>query len=54
MYSYFNKKYGLKNLIIEWMQSTLNAIYIFRYEDHEVGLFAKIMKNQCDEEFRLV
>ena len=36
------------------MQSLINSIYIYRYDDHEVYLFGKIMKNQCDEEFRLV
>ena len=49
-----NQKYGLRTLIIEWLQAILNGINIYKREDHEVRLFAKILKNECDEEFRLV
>ena len=54
MYTYLNQKYGLRTLIIEWLQAILNAINTYKREDHEVRLFAKILKNECDEEFRLI
>ena len=54
MYTYLNQKYGLRVLIVEWLQAILNAINKYKREDHEVALFAKILKNECDEEFRLI
>ena len=54
MYTYLNQKYGLKSLIVEWAASIINAVKTFLREDHEVTLFAKILKNECDEEFRLI
>ena len=49
MYTYLNQKYGLKNLIVEWA-----AAIIYIREDHDAALFAKILKNECDEEFRFI
>ena len=54
MYTYLNQKYGLKSLIVEWAASIINAVKTYLREDHEVTLFAKILKNECDEEFRLI
>lgn len=54
LYTYLNQKYGLRPLIVENLQSILNAVNAFKQEDHEVRLFGKILKNECDEEFRLV
>jgi hypothetical protein len=54
IYTYLNQKYGLKNLIIENMTSIINSILIYKQEDHDVLLFAKILKNECDEEFRII
>ena len=54
MYTYLNQKYGLKNLIIEWAAAIINGIKTFLKEDHDVTLFAKILKNECDEEFRFI
>ena len=51
MYTYLNQKYGLKNLIIEWAASLINGIKKYSKEDHNVGLFGKILRNECDEEF---
>jgi hypothetical protein len=50
MYTYLNQKYGLKNLIIEWAVSIINGIKTYLKEDHDVTLFGKILKNECDEE----
>lgn len=54
MYTYLNQKYGLKNLIIEWAVSIINGIKTYLKDDHDVTLFGKILKNECDEEFRFI
>lgn len=54
MYTYFNQKYGLKTLIIEWSVAIINGISLYKDDDHEVLLFGKILKNDCDEPFRLI
>ena len=52
MYTYLNYKYGLRNLIIEWAVSIINAIKTFSTEDSKILLFGKILKNEIEEEFR--
>ena len=52
MYTYLNQKYGLKTLIIEWASQIISAVKIYLHDDHQVTLFAKILKNECDEDFR--
>jgi hypothetical protein len=54
MYTYLNQKYGLKGLIIEWAAAIINGIKTYLREDHDVTLFGKILKNECDEEFRFI
>ena len=54
MYTYLNQKYGLKSLIIEWASTIIHSIKIYLRDDHQVTLFAKILKNECDEEFRFI
>ena len=54
MYTYLNQKYGLKNLIVEWAAAIINAIKTNIREEHDATLFAKILKNECDEEFRFI
>jgi hypothetical protein len=54
MYTYLNQKYGLKNLIVEWAAALVNAVKTYLREDHDAALFAKIIKNDCDEEFRFI
>ena len=54
MYTYLNQRYGLKNLIIEWAASIISGIKKFSKEDHTVCLFGKILRNECDEEFRFI
>jgi len=51
VWTYLNQRYGLQPLIIEWFLSILNCINLYKEEDHHVRLFAKILKNDCDEEF---
>jgi hypothetical protein len=54
MYTYLNQRYGLKNLIIEWAAAIITGIKTFSREDHDVALFGKILRNECDEEFRFI
>ena len=54
MYTYLVHKYGLKSLIVEWATAIINGVRAYLQEDHEVSLFAKVLKNECDEEFRYI
>lgn len=54
MYAYLNQKFGLKSLIIEWAGSLIQGIKNYAYEDNDVAVFGKILKNECDEEFIFV
>jgi hypothetical protein len=59
MYTFLNQKYGLKviptqNLIIEWAAGIIMGVKKYSQEDNDVMVFGKILKNECDEEFRFV
>lgn len=54
MYTYLNQKFGLKSLIIEWAGSLILGIKKYAYEENDIAVFGKILKNECDEEFILV
>ena len=54
MYTYLNQKYGLKNLIIEWASSIINSIKLYSNEDCDINLFGKILRNEQEEDSRLV
>lgn len=54
MYTYLNQRYGLKSLIIEWAASIINGIKKYSKEDHSISLYGKILRNECDEEFRFI
>ena len=45
MYTYFNQKYGLKNLIIEQIVNLLNSMKTYAKEDHDINLFRCILTN---------
>lgn len=49
MYTYFNYKYGLKNMVIEWATIIINGIKTYSYIDNEICLFGKILRNDLDE-----
>lgn len=51
MYTYLSKKYGLKSLVVEWASSIIESIKNYSNDDGMVKLFAKMLKNECDEEF---
>ena len=54
MYNYLNKKYGLKNLVVDWASSILASVKRYAGEDTDVSVFGQILRNECDEEFRFV
>ena len=54
MYTYLNQRYGLKTLIIEWAAAIIQGIKTFSKDDHEIALFGKILRNECDDKFRFI
>merc|ERR1712166_1650290 len=54
LYTYLNQKYGLKSLIIEWASAVMAAVKKFSDEDNDVAVFGRILRNEIDEEFRIV
>jgi len=54
LYTYLNQKYGLKSLIIEWASAVMAAVKKFADVDNDVAVFGKILRNEIDEEFRIV
>ena len=41
-------------MIIEWASTLIHSIKTYLRDDHEITLFGKILKNECDEEFRFI
>ena len=54
MYTFLNQKYGLRSLIIEWVAAIVAGIKAYSAEENDVAVFGKILRNECDEEFRFV
>ena len=54
MYTFLNKKYGLKNLIIEWAKNIISGIKYYSKKDSIVLLFGKIMRNEQEEKARYI
>ena len=54
MYTFLNKKYGLKKLIIAWARNIINGIKYYSKKDSFVLLFGKIMRNEQEEEARFI
>lgn len=54
MFTYLNQKYGLKNLIIEWAASIVNGVKWHMKDDSDIALFAKLLKNEVEEDFRYI
>jgi hypothetical protein len=51
MFTFLNQRYGLKTLIVDTAASIVNAIKIYAPNERDIALFAKILKNQVDENF---
>ena len=54
IYTYFNYKYGLKNMVIEWATNIINGIKNYSLIDSEICLFGKILRNELDENSHLI
>ena len=54
MYTFLNKKYGLKKLIIAWARNIINGIKYYSRKDSFVLLFGKILRNEQEEEARFI
>ena len=54
MYTYFNNKYGLKNMVIEWATNIINGIKNYSLIDNEICLFGKILRNELDESCHMI
>ena len=42
MYSFLNHKFGLKNLVIEWVSAITNGLRRYWKKDNEVAVFAMV------------
>lgn len=52
LYTYFDQKLmGNRAQVVEWIISLINSVCLYKSQDHNILLFAKILKNECDEEF---
>ena len=54
IYTFFNYKYGLKNMVIEWATNIINGIKNYSLIDSEICLFGKIMRNELDESCHMI
>ena len=54
LYQYLNNKYGLKNLVIEYASGIIQGIKDFSKKNSEVLLFAKILRNELEEQEILI
>ena len=51
MFTFLNQRYGLKQLIVDWASSLVQAVKMYSGEDAWVLLFGKMLKNVVDEDF---
>ena len=49
--AYLTTKYGVRQLITQWLTSILAAIEHFSPLDAQVALFGKVLRNEVEEEF---
>ena len=54
MYTYLYKKYGLKNIVINWAKNIIQGIKNYSKKDSTVLLFAKILKNEQEEDAQFI
>ena len=54
LYTFLNQKYGLKKLIIEHASAVIRGVNTYSASDNDVRVFGCILRNDIDEEFRLV
>ena len=54
MYSFFKMRYGLKGLIIEQVELVILGVKRWKDSDADILLFGKILRNEVDEQYRLI
>ncbi|EPY25923.1 hypothetical protein STCU_06409 [Strigomonas culicis] len=54
MYTYFNQRFGLKDLTVEWATAVMEGVKRYAPEDNDIAVFGRILRNEVDEEFRFV
>jgi len=52
MYTFLNHKFGLRPIVIEWTVSIINGLARYWKDDNDIAVFAMLLRNECDEEFR--
>ncbi|KAG9391616.1 EF-hand calcium-binding domain [Carpediemonas membranifera] len=52
--TYLNHRYGLRQLVLDWAASIRQAIAQHESADLDVAVFARIMRNEIDEQFKTV
>lgn len=50
--NFLTNRFGLKNIVHEWMHCIFSAVQNYAMEDSEVSLFSKILNNDIDENFK--
>lgn len=51
IYLFFKQRFGLNNIVIEWVTSLIEALRIYSSTDSDVALFSLVLRNEVDEEF---
>ena len=51
IYLFFKQRFGLNNIVIEWVFGLIEALKIYASSDSDVALFSLILRNEVDEEF---
>ncbi len=54
IYTFLNHRYGLRQLVVDWAHSIKRAIAEHETADNDVAVFARIVRNEIDEQFRQV
>ena len=54
MYTFLTKKYGLKNIVINWAKNIIEGIKKYSKIDSTVLLFGKILRNEQEEDARFI
>lgn len=49
--AYLTTKYGVRQLIIQWLTAILAAVEHFSAVDAQTALFGKVLRNEVEEEF---
>ena len=49
--AYLTNKYGVRQLITQWLTSILAAVEHFAPLDAQTALFGKVLRNEVEEEF---